>query len=37
MKFNFLRKKSNVERIKCGKKYKDEIELTDHNCTAHTA
>jgi hypothetical protein len=37
MKFNFFRKKSNVECIKCGKKFKNEIELTDHNRTAHTA
>jgi hypothetical protein len=35
MKFNFLRKKSNVECIKCGKKFKNEVELTDHNHTAH--
>jgi hypothetical protein len=37
VKFNFFRKKSNVECIKCGRKFKDEIELTDHNRTAHTA
>jgi hypothetical protein len=35
MKFNFFRKKSNVECIKCGKKFKDEIELTDQYRTAH--
>ena len=35
MKFNFFRKKYNVECIKCGKKFKNEIELTDHNRTAH--
>nr|MDQ4013613.1 hypothetical protein [Thermoproteota archaeon] len=22
---------------KCGKKFKDELELANHNCTAHTA
>jgi hypothetical protein len=37
MKFNFFRKKSKVECIKCGKKFKNEIELADHNRTAHTA
>ena len=37
MKFNFLRKKSNVECIKCGKEFKNEIKLTDHNRTTHTA
>jgi hypothetical protein len=35
MKFNFFRKKYNVECIKCGKKFKNEMELTDHNRTAH--
>jgi hypothetical protein len=35
LKFNFFRKKFNVECIKCGKKFKDEIELTDHNRIAH--
>ena len=35
MIFNLFRRKSNVECIKCGKKFKNEIELTDHNRTAH--
>jgi hypothetical protein len=35
MKFNFFRKKFNVECIKCGKKFKNEIELTNHNRTVH--
>jgi hypothetical protein len=36
MKFTFFRKKYNVECIKCGKIFKNEIELTDHNsyCTS---
>jgi hypothetical protein len=36
VKFNFFRKKYNVECIKCGKKFKDEMELTDHNRNAHS-
>jgi hypothetical protein len=35
MKFNFFGKKSKC--AKCGKKFKDELELADHNRTAHTA
>jgi hypothetical protein len=35
MKFNFFRKEYNVECVKCGKKFKDEIELAEHNRTAH--
>ena len=35
MKFNFFGKKSKC--AKCGRKFKDEIELADHNRTAHTA
>jgi hypothetical protein len=35
MKFDFFGKKSKC--AKCGKKFKDEIELADHNRTAHTA
>lgn len=35
MKFNFFRKKLNVECIKCGKKFKDELELTNHNRITH--
>jgi hypothetical protein len=37
MKFNFFRRKYDVECIKCGKKFKSEIELTDHNRTVHPA
>ena len=33
MKFNFFGKKSKC--LKCGKKFKNEAELTDHNRTAH--
>ena len=35
MKFDFFGKKSKC--AKCGKKFKDEIELADHNRTAHTS
>ena len=35
MKFNFFGKKSKC--VKCGRKFKDETELADHNRTAHTA
>jgi hypothetical protein len=33
MKFNLFGKKHKC--TKCGKKFKDEIELADHNRTAH--
>ena len=35
MKFNLFGKKSKC--AKCGRKFKDEVELADHNLTAHTA
>jgi hypothetical protein len=33
MKFNFFGKRHKC--TKCGKKFKDELELADHNRTAH--